>query len=534
MKVHRFADEVGVYKLLGLPYIEPELRQGRGELEAADSGELPDLVTLDQFARRSALPHDPLGRSQQPRGDGPGGAQARLRLLRDHRPLGQPRLRRPCRRQVAGEADQGGAASGTSQRRRASGCWRAPRSTSAPRASSTTPDELLAEARLGRRERPHLVQHLREGDDRTGGGGDRASPGGLHRPPDRSPAAAPRALRSTSSGSAEAAAANGTMLEINGNPNRRDLNERHARVAPEAGVMIVCNTDAHGVDTLDQHGLLGRDRAPGLAEREQVANTAPWRSFAPRCGSAQSTAALARGGGGWPAPVPAQARGADEADRLEGRAGLDVEADPVALLDRVDGALAAAPAPAPRPARTRCRPPPRRGKIPTAPATSANAPSGHSRARATRPGPVGGQRRRHSGPGQQRAHRRRRRARPGPGRARRQRARPPGGGDDQGGGIGVAVGGDHVTARRARSPLPPASSTVIRSRSQNCGALLRQRSQHLDEALRPVDGQVRARRHLGGRLVGCDGDADDGREHTVLVQRRSAGKASTSVRSSPA
>jgi len=35
-----------IYKLFGLPYIEPELRQGRGELEAAKRGKLPKLVTL--------------------------------------------------------------------------------------------------------------------------------------------------------------------------------------------------------------------------------------------------------------------------------------------------------------------------------------------------------------------------------------------------------------------------------------------------------------------------------------------------------
>ena len=40
------------------------------------------------------------------------------------------------------------------------------------------------------------------------------------------------------------------MLEINGNPNRRDLSERHARLAADAGATIVLNTDAHGVDTL--------------------------------------------------------------------------------------------------------------------------------------------------------------------------------------------------------------------------------------------------------------------------------------------
>ena len=49
---------------------------------------------------------------------------------------------------------------------------------------------------------------------------------------------------------AAAAAANRTMVEINGNPNRRDLSERHARLAAEAGSEDLVNTDAHGVDTL--------------------------------------------------------------------------------------------------------------------------------------------------------------------------------------------------------------------------------------------------------------------------------------------
>ena len=49
----------------------------------------------------------------------------------------------------------------------------------------------------------------------------------------------------------EAAARTGTMIEINGNPNRRDLCEEHARLAADAGVKIVLDTDAHGIETLD-------------------------------------------------------------------------------------------------------------------------------------------------------------------------------------------------------------------------------------------------------------------------------------------
>jgi DNA polymerase (family X) len=38
--------EAEIYKRLGLEYIEPELREGRGEIEAAESGKLPDLITF--------------------------------------------------------------------------------------------------------------------------------------------------------------------------------------------------------------------------------------------------------------------------------------------------------------------------------------------------------------------------------------------------------------------------------------------------------------------------------------------------------
>ncbi len=44
MSVASLKEESDLFSLLGLPYIPPELREGRGELEAAASGQLPDLV----------------------------------------------------------------------------------------------------------------------------------------------------------------------------------------------------------------------------------------------------------------------------------------------------------------------------------------------------------------------------------------------------------------------------------------------------------------------------------------------------------
>jgi DNA polymerase (family 10) len=69
------------------------------------------------------------------------------------------------------------------------------------------------------------------------------------------------------------------MLEINGNPNRRDLSDRHAHLAHEAGARIVLNTDAHGIDTLDnmQYAVATARRA--WLTRADVANTRGWTEF---------------------------------------------------------------------------------------------------------------------------------------------------------------------------------------------------------------------------------------------------------------
>jgi DNA polymerase (family 10) len=69
------------------------------------------------------------------------------------------------------------------------------------------------------------------------------------------------------------AATTGTMLEINANPDRRDLSDLHAHLAAERGVMIVINSDAHGSDTLElmRFGVATARRAWLTAE--QVANT---------------------------------------------------------------------------------------------------------------------------------------------------------------------------------------------------------------------------------------------------------------------
>ncbi len=75
----------------------------------------------------------------------------------------------------------------------------------------------------------------------------------------------------------EAAAKTGTFLEINSNANRRDLPDSYAKAAAEAGVTLVIDSDAHGVDTLPvtlRYGIATARRA--WLTKEQVANTRSW------------------------------------------------------------------------------------------------------------------------------------------------------------------------------------------------------------------------------------------------------------------
>jgi DNA polymerase (family 10) len=73
-----------------------------------------------------------------------------------------------------------------------------------------------------------------------------------------------------------AAAGNDTMLEINGSPQRRDLNDVHARMAKEAGVKIVLNTDAHGPETLQNMAYSVATARRAWLGPDDVMNTGSW------------------------------------------------------------------------------------------------------------------------------------------------------------------------------------------------------------------------------------------------------------------
>ncbi len=73
----------------------------------------------------------------------------------------------------------------------------------------------------------------------------------------------------------EVALAEGVALEVNGLPDRLDLSGAHVRDALDAGVRIVCSTDAHSVRGLLNMPLSVATARRGWATADQVLNTRP-------------------------------------------------------------------------------------------------------------------------------------------------------------------------------------------------------------------------------------------------------------------
>jgi DNA polymerase (family 10) len=73
----------------------------------------------------------------------------------------------------------------------------------------------------------------------------------------------------------EVALETGVALETNGLPDRLDLRDEEVRLAVEAGVPIVCSTDAHSVQGLDNMRLTVTTARRGWATAPGVLNTRP-------------------------------------------------------------------------------------------------------------------------------------------------------------------------------------------------------------------------------------------------------------------
>ena len=279
-KVHRFTDEAGVYGLLGLDYIEPELRQGRGEIEAAAEGELPDLVTARDI-KGDLHSHTTLSDGRNTLDRMAEGARKRgygYLAVTDHSAshgFGNHVTPKALQKRIEEIAkwNQGGP--------KGFRLLAGSEVNIGTKGELDYPDELLAEldwvvasvhTSFGISQKDMTARVVEAiGHPLVDCIGHLTGRLLLRREP----------YAIDVETVFEAAAANGTMIEINGNPNRRDLNEGHARLAAEAGVMICCNTDAHGVDTLENMAYAIATARRAWLTKEQVANTRPWRSFAP-------------------------------------------------------------------------------------------------------------------------------------------------------------------------------------------------------------------------------------------------------------
>ncbi len=73
-----------------------------------------------------------------------------------------------------------------------------------------------------------------------------------------------------------AAKANGTLMELNANPARLDLNDNHLAAARRLGIPIVISTDAHSTAGLDVMRFGIKQARRGGLTRDDVANTREW------------------------------------------------------------------------------------------------------------------------------------------------------------------------------------------------------------------------------------------------------------------
>ena len=277
-KTRTCATEEEVYALLGLDYIEPELRENRGELEAAAEGRLPDLVEAVDV-RGELHSHTVASDGRSTIEEMAAAARERGRsylCITDHSAsmgFGSDVAPGELERQIERVRELDGSIEGLD-------LLIGSEVNIAPDGSLDYDDDLLArldwviasvhtsfrlpadaqtERIVAACEHPWVdcIGHL------TGRKIARRPPYALD-----------------VEGVIEAAARTGTMLEINSSPDRRDLNDLHARAAAAAGVPIVVNTDAHKPSDFDylRFGVATARRA--WLTRRDVANTRTWKQFA--------------------------------------------------------------------------------------------------------------------------------------------------------------------------------------------------------------------------------------------------------------
>jgi DNA polymerase (family X) len=274
----RCASEEAVYERLGLAWIPPELREGRGELEAAAKGALPQLVTLEDL-RGDLHCHTTLSDGNQTLEQMAEAAAARgweYLAVTDHS------ASHGFGNHVTPEALEARIEEVAALNERLEGLRVLAGSevNILPDGSLDYPDELLARldwviASV------HTSFAMEEAamTDRVVAAVEHPLVDAIGHPTGRKiETRAPYALDMPRV--IEAAARTGTMIEINAAPDRRDMNEIHARAAAEAGVMVLVDSDAHSARNfaLLRYGIATARRA--WLTPAQVANTRPWPEFA--------------------------------------------------------------------------------------------------------------------------------------------------------------------------------------------------------------------------------------------------------------
>ncbi len=156
-----------VYGLLGLGYIEPELRENRGELEAAATGSLPELIELGDLRgdlHCHTIASDGTASIEQM-------AQAALDAGYEYLAITDHSATMGFGNEVSPEQLRDQIASIRAARVSGIELLAGSEVNILPDGSLDYDDELLAAARLGDRERPLLVPDAGCGDDRSGSSG---------------------------------------------------------------------------------------------------------------------------------------------------------------------------------------------------------------------------------------------------------------------------------------------------------------------------------------------------------------------------
>ncbi len=285
-ETHRCETEQEVYRLLGMQYIEPELRENRGELEAAATGALPDLIRQEDLRgdlHSHTTASDGTASIEQMASAAREAGYDYLAITDHSASMGFGADVSPDQLKAQIERIRGMQVEGIE-------LLVGSEVNILPDGSLDYADELLAQLdwviasvhssfRMGRGAMTERILSAVEHPlvDAIGHLSGRKIE---HRPP----------YEFDLQAILDAAVRSGTMLEINASPNRRDLNEVHARAAAAAGVPIVINCDAHRVGGFEvaRYGIATARRAWLTAA--DVANTKPWSELSAMRGRSRSAA----------------------------------------------------------------------------------------------------------------------------------------------------------------------------------------------------------------------------------------------------